>query len=376
MRALVTGGAGLIGSHLVDMLVRAGHTVRSFDALEPLVHRDGAPSWLSPHAEFVHGDVRDADAVARALDGIDVVFHLAAYGGFFPDLSKLCDVNVTGTAVLLETIRDRAQGVRKVVVASSQVVYREGAVRCPVHGVQNPPSREVERLRAARWSVPCPVCSLDTVSVPTPIDAPASGQTPYAVSKYAQERLALVWGEQTGTPVVALRFPCTYGPRQSIFNPYTGIIAIFCTRLLNGLAPVLYEDGEQTRDLCYVEDVARATMLAADGRALDGRAVNVGSGRPVSVRRVAEIVAGVLDSPMHPEMHGDFRPGDLRALFTESDVRAPAGFMPRVELRAGVARYVEWIRSRSDVREYFAEAQERLRSSGLVHRSVENVARA
>lgn len=366
MRALVTGGAGLIGSHLVDELLRQGYAVRVYDMLEPLVHREGKPDWIACEADFIQADVRDADALARALAGVEVVFHLAAYGGFFPELGKLCDVNVTGTARLLETIRDRRFDVRKVVIASSQVVYREGSVRCAAHGEQNPPERPLARLHAGEWTVPCPRCGRACESVATHEDAPAAGATPYAVSKYAQERLALVWGAQTGVAVTALRYPCTYGPRQSIFNPYTGIIAIFSTRVLGGVPPVLYEDGEQTRDLCYVEDVARATAFAARTAALDGRAINVGSGRPVSVHAVADTVIEVLGATLEPELAGDFRPGDMRALFTDPQPLASLGFRTRVGLREGITRYIEWIRTRGDVREYFTQAQEHLRRTGLV----------
>jgi len=369
MRALVTGGAGLIGSHLVDELVWQGYDVRAYDVLEPLVHRAGKPDWLSPDAEFIAADVRDADALARALTGVDVVFHLAAYGGFFPELGKLCDVNITGTARLLETIRDRRIDVRKVVVASSQVVYREGTVRCERHGDLDPPERPLARLRAGQWNVPCPVCGDDTRSVATREDALTSAQTPYAVSKSAQERLALVWGTQTGIAVTALRYPCTYGPRQSIFNPYTGIIAIFCTRALCGKPPVLYEDGLQTRDLCFVEDIVRATEFAARADALDGRAVNVGSGNPVSVAAVARAVLDALDADLELEFAGDFRPGDMRALFTDPQVLAALGFRTRVPLADGIARYVEWIRGRGDLHDYFTAAQLHLRRSGLVQRA-------
>ena len=369
MRALVTGGAGLIGSHLVDELLRQGYAVRSYDILEPLVHREGKPDWIARDAEFIVADVRDADALARALAGVDVVFHLAAYGGFFPELGKLCDVNVTGTARLLETIRDGRFDIGKVVVASSQVVYREGAVRCAAHGEANPPERSLARLHAGEWTVPCPRCGRACASVATGEDAPASGQTPYAVSKYAQERLALVWSAQTGVAVTALRYPCTYGPRQSIFNPYTGIISIFSTRAIGGLAPVLYEDGEQTRDLCYVEDVARATAFAAQTGELDGRAVNVGSGRPLSVRAIADVVVGAFGATLEPRVTGDFRPGDMRALFTDPKPLADLGFRTRIGLREGMTRYVEWIRTRGDVREYFTEAQEHLRRTGLVRRT-------
>ena len=261
-RALVTGGAGLIGSHVTDLLVREGWRVRVLDNIEPNTHRHGRPNWINPKAEFVEGDVRDRKLVAAALKDIDVVFHQAAYGGYMPEIAKYVHVNSFGTALMLELVREENLPIRKVVVASSQAVYSEGAGMCPTHGLVFPNVRPVEQLRQGDWQVHCPLCDAVTTSVPTPENAPVGGETVYGLTKVDQEKLVLLWGKQVGIPTVALRYSCTYGPRQSIFNPYTGVIAIFCTRLLNNLPPVLYEDGQQTRDFSFVEDIARANLLA------------------------------------------------------------------------------------------------------------------
>ncbi len=277
-RALVTGGAGLIGSHVTDLLIRDGWKVRVLDNLEPNTHKRGTPAWINERAEFVEGDVRDRETIAAALDKIDIVFHQAAYGGYMPEIAKFVHVNSLGTAQMLETIREKNLPIKKIVVASSQAVYSEGAGECPKHGLVFPSVRPVEQLRKGDWQVHCPICRTITKSAPTPENAPVGGETVYGLTKVDQERLVLLWGKQVGIPTVALRYSCTYGPRQSIFNPYTGVIAIFCTRLLNNLPPVLYEDGEQTRDFSFVEDIARANLLAAETDKLDGLAVNVGSG--------------------------------------------------------------------------------------------------
>ena len=366
-RALVTGGAGLIGSHLTDRLLTEGWAVRILDNLEPQTHGSGIPAWINPGAEFVLGDVRDPVTLAAALAGVDTVFHLAVYGGYMPEIARFVDVNSLGTARLLETIRDRRPAVRKLVVASSQAVYVEGAVACPTLGLRFPPRRRDADLAAGRFDVPCPLCGGATRSAPTPEHAPTGGETVYALTKSDQERLTLAWSRQTGIPAVALRFACTYGPRQSVFNPYTGVIAVFCTRLLNGLPPILYEDGEQTRDLCHVSDIAGACLLAAESEKLDGQAVNVGSGRPTSVRRLAEMLAELLGVRRSPQVPGSYRPGEMRALTPDTSLAESAGFRAAVPLAEGLATYVRWLATQGPVAESFGESLARLRRHRVVH---------
>ena len=365
-RALVTGGAGLIGSHIVDLLLAEGWAVRILDNLEPQTHRHGRPPWLAPAAEFVQADIRDREAVAAALGDIDVVFHQAAYGGYMPEIAKYVSVNSFGTAQMLEVIRDENLPIRKVIVASSQAVYSEGAAICSTHGLVFPPTRSIAQLSAGDFAVHCPHCGGPTEPAPTPEAAPIGGETVYAITKVDQERLVLTWGRQTGIPTVALRYSCTYGPRQSIFNPYTGVIAIFCTRLLNGEPPVLYEDGRQTRDFCYVEDIARANLLAATSSALDGLPVNVGSGRAATIAEVAWIIAAALGVPLEPEIKGEFRPGEMRYLTSDITRIRAAGFAPQVDLEAGIERYLAWIRTQGSVQDYFAAAEPILRAKRIV----------
>ena len=367
-RALVTGGAGLIGSHVTDLLRREGCRVRVVDNLEPQTHRHGCPSWVDRDGEFLEGDLTDRATMRAALQGIDVVFHQAAYGGYMPEMAKYVRVNSLGTAQMLEMIREENLPVKKVIVASSQAVYSEGAGECPKHGRVFPPVRAVEQLRRGDWEVHCPICDTITTSVPTPEDAPIGGETVYGLTKVDQEKLVLLWGKQVGIPTVALRYSCTYGPRQSIFNPYTGVIAIFCTRLLNDLPPVVYEDGAQTRDFSFVEDIARANLLAAETDALDGLPVNIGSGCGVSIREIAEQISDALDIHIAPELHGEFRPGEMRHLTSDTARACAAGYAPQIDLTTGIARYLGWIRAQKDVRDYFSEAAEILRHKGIIHR--------
>jgi dTDP-L-rhamnose 4-epimerase len=367
-RALVTGGAGLIGSHVSDLLQREDWHVRILDNLEPQTHRNGKPSWIRNDVDFIEGDVADRETIARALNDIDVVFHQAAYGGYMPEIAKYVRVNSFGTAQMLEVIRENNLPIKKIIVASSQAVYSEGAATCPEHGLVFPEVRPLAQLQRGDWEVHCPMCSAVTKTAPTPERAPIGGETVYGLTKVDQEKLVLLWGQQTGIPTVALRYSCTYGPRQSIFNPYTGVIAIFCTRLLNDLPPVLYEDGEQTRDFSFVEDIARANLLAAETNDLDGLPVNVGSGAGVSIRKIAEQVSDALGVRIEPEIKGEFRPGEMRCLTSDTTRIRAAGYSPQVDLAAGIRRYLDWIRQQWDVRDYFSGAANILRSKGIVHR--------
>src|SRR3954468_9548564 len=367
-RALVTGGAGLIGSHVADLLRREGWTVRILDNLEPQTHRQGKPAWIGNDVEFIEGDVTDRETITAALRDIDVVFHQAAYGGYMPEIAKYVRVISFGTAQMLEIIREQNLPVKKIVVASSQAVYSEGAATCPEHGLVFADVRPVDQLQRGDWAVHCPVCQAVTTSAPTPERAPVGGETVYGLTKVDQEKLVLLWGKQIGIPTVALRYSCTYGPRQSIFNPYTGVIAIFCTRLLNNLPPVLFEDGEQTRDFSFVEDIARANLLAAETDKLDGQPVNVGSGAGVSIRKIAGQISDALGIHIAPEVNGEFRPGEMRHLTSDTSRIRAGGYAPQIDLKTGIRRYLDWIRQQGDVRDYFSEAANILRSKGIVHR--------
>jgi dTDP-L-rhamnose 4-epimerase len=368
MRALVTGGAGLIGSHIADLLIREGWTVRILDNLEPQTHRDGKPPWIPEAAQFIQADIRDRAAVTAALQNIDIVFHEAAYGGYMPEIAKFVAINSFGTAQMLEIIRDEKLPIKKVIVASSQAVYPEGAAQCPQHGVVFPPVREVAQLRDGDFAVHCPNCGSETLSVPTIEECPVTGESVYAITKVDQERLVLTWGRQTGIPTVALRYSCTYGPRQSIFNPYTGVIAIFCTRLLSNQPPIIYEDGRQTRDLCFVDDIAEANLIVALNDKLDGQAVNVGSGKATAIRDLALLISDALGIHLDRLLPGTFRPGEIRHLISDITRIRSLGFAPAVDLQQGIERYLSWIRDQGDVNDYFSAAEVGLQSKGMVQK--------
>ncbi len=328
--ALVTGGAGLIGSYVTDLLVREGWKVRVLDNLEPNTHKRGKPAWINASAEFVEGDLRNRDTITAALDKVDVVFHQAAYGGYMPEVAKFVEVNSLGTAQMLEVIREKNLPIKKIIVASSQAVYSEGAGECPEHGLVFPSVRPVEQLRKGDWEVHCPTCGATTRSVPTPEKAPAGGETVYGLTKVDQEKLVLLWGKQIGIPTVALR--------------------------------------EQTRDFSFVEDIARANLLAAETDKLDGLPVNVGSGRGIPIREIAQTISHALKIDMAPEVNGEFRPGEMRHLTSDNTRIRAAGYEPRFDLAIGIGRYLDWIRTQGDVRDYFTQAAAILRDKGIVHK--------
>ncbi|MGI8486731.1 MAG: NAD-dependent epimerase/dehydratase family protein [Thermomicrobiales bacterium] len=367
--ALVTGGAGLIGSHIVDAARAYGWDVRVLDSLERQTHRNGKPDWVPSDVDFMQGDVRNRRDWERALDGVDIVFHEAAYGGYMPEIAKFMHVNSYGTALMLETIRNKNLPVQKVVVASSQAVYNEGAYSCPEHGKFYGETRPIAQLQVGDYAMHCPVCGQEATPVPTDEGAPMGGENVYAISKADQERLVISFGRASGLPVVALRYSCTYGPRQSLFNPYTGVIAIFCTRLLNDLAPVIYEDGRQSRDLIFVEDIARANLLVATDDRANGKIMNVGTGNAAEIGDLARLLAKKLGKGIEPQLPGEFRPGEMRALISDIGRIQELGFSPSVDLSTGIDRYLAWIADQGDIGEYFSAAERRLRARQVVKKA-------
>jgi dTDP-L-rhamnose 4-epimerase len=268
--------------------------------------------------------------------------------------------------MMLELIIRNGVPVRKVVLASSQAIYGEGRYECPEHGVQYPGIRPIEQLERADWEAKCPECGADLAPRPNGEDGTIDSTTPYAVSKYAQERLLLGWGKTYGVPVTALRYSVTFGPRQSITNAYTGVVSIFSTRILNGLPVVVYEDGQQQRDFVYVGDVARANVHCLESDATDGEAYNVGSGRPTRVDELLDTLADAYGCAVEPLMRGEFRPGEVRHLFADISKLRATGWEPTVSVADGVAAYVDWIATQGDVKDYFTEAEKHMKAMGGV----------
>jgi dTDP-L-rhamnose 4-epimerase len=366
---LVTGGAGFIGSHLVDALLGGGERVRVLDNLDPLAHPDERPGHLSADAELIVGDLRDRATVERALAGVERVFHLGGVvgnGESMMNIRRAVDHNAGGTATLLEAVIERRDRIRRLVAASSMVVYGEGSYRCPEHGLVHPPLRPVARLRRREWEPPCPHCGEATRPAPTSEDAPLRPTSVYGITKRDQEELVLVLGRAHGLETVVLRYLNVYGPRQALANPYTGVAAIFAARVLNGRPPLVFEDGGQIRDLVHVSDVVRATRAAMDAPAAAGHAVNVATGRRVRVLELAQLVAAALGSDLRPNVTGEFRAGDLRHCFADvSRARELLGFEAVISLDRGLPELAAWV-AKQRIVERGDEAVAELRARGLV----------
>lgn len=348
LNILVTGGAGFIGSHLVDALVERGHRVRILDALVEQVHGDKMPVHLNSSAEFIQADMCDAEAVAKALDGIDVVYHEAAevgVGQSMYEIVRYVKANDLGTAVLLEEMIKRPGQFKKLVVASSMSIYGEGSYRCDAcDKTINPFLRSNEQLAAHDWEFKCADCGDLMTPIGTTEEKPLFPTSVYAVSKQDQEQYCLAVGRAYKIPTVAFRYFNVYGTRQALSNPYTGVCAIFSSRLLNDQPPTVFEDGEQSRDFVHVSDIVQANLLALETADADYQAMNVGTGRPTSVKQIAELLAKGLNKDIGPEIVGKYREGDIRHCVADiAKAQRLLGYEPKVSLEEGMEELLGWV---------------------------------
>jgi dTDP-L-rhamnose 4-epimerase len=366
MQILITGGAGFIGSHLADDCLHHGHRVRALDTLSPQVHgAAGRPAYLHPDVELVRGDVRDLEAVRHALVGVDAVFHFASavgVGQSMYEIAHYTSTNNLGTAVLLQALIDHP--VERLVVASSMSIYGEGLYRsadgAPVEGGE----RSIEQLRRGEWELQ-DASGAPLAPVPTPETKPPALSSIYALSKFDQERMCLMIGRAYNIPTVALRFFNVFGTRQSLSNPYTGVLAIFASRLLNDHAPLIFEDGGQRRDFVSVRDVVQACRLALTVRGAVGHAFNVGSGQAITVKEVAALVSGVLGKDIGPEICGKYRVGDIRHCFADITLaRTVLGYEPSVTFEDGMIELADWLQHQA-AEDRVAEASRELAARGL-----------
>ena len=368
-KILITGGAGFVGSHLAEGLLAHGHRVLIYDNLSDQVHRSGLPDYLTDDAEFIQGDVRDLDHLQLAVRGADVIFHLAAAVGVGQSMYQIADYTATnslGTANLLQAVLDTRLTPEKIIVASSMSIYGEGRYLCSKCGQLAPPQRAQEQLQRKQWELICPHCDQELIPLPTDEFKPMQCSSIYALEKKTQEEMVLLFGRTYNVPAVALRYFNIYGPHQALSNPYTGVMAIFASRLMNGKAPVIFEDGLQQRDFVNVADVVQANMLAMESSAADGMALNIGSGQAVTIRQVAEQLATALGEKMPFEISGKSRAGDIRHCFADVTTASRLlGYQPRVTLEIGLKQLVSWLEGQ-EAHDHVDEAMNRLSTHGLV----------
>jgi dTDP-L-rhamnose 4-epimerase len=396
-RVLVTGGAGFIGSHTVDLLLERGYRVRILDNLQQRVHPSGKPVWIPREAEFIQGDVANPKDLARALESVDAVFHLAAYQDYLPEFSKFLHTNTESSALLFELIVSDPKRfpIKKIVFASSQAVCGEGRYLCtggmdislteyerqsirpkhlrpPLavpagrgHGITLPSGRSLGDLEHGNWEIRCPACGLEME--PLLIDEwTANPHTAYGISKYAIEQLAAQLGPRYGIPTVCMRYTYVQGPRNSFYNAYSGIARRFAISIMHGMPPVVYEDGNQLRDYVNVRDVARANVLVMEKEEANYRVFNVGGGRAVSVLEFARIMLDAFGSKMEPLVPGEFRVGDTRHTVSDISPLQSLGWDPLVPVEQNVRQYIEWLETQTVSAEFLLEAERVMRQSGVV----------
>lgn len=363
----MTGGAGFIGSHTVDLLLERGYQVRILDNLQPRVHPRGKPPYIPSEAEFIQGDVSKREDLGQALQGVDYVFHLAAYQDYMTDFSTFIHVNTESTALMFELIVEKDYPIKKIIFASSQAVAGEGKYECKEHGIFYPGPRPLEQLRRGHWEIECRTCGRKMR--PLLIDeATSNPHTAYGVSKYAIELLALGLGRRYGIPTVAMRYTYVQGSRNSFYNAYSGICRRFALRLLHGLPPICYEDGQQLRDYVNVKDVARANLLVLEDDRANFEVFNVGGGRAVTVLEFAHIVLEIFDSDLEPLVPGEFRLGDTRHTVSDMSKLRALGWEPAIPVEQNVEEYIAWLQEQQGTKEYLEEAEQVMQEQNVIQR--------
>lgn len=370
MKVLVTGGAGFIGSHLVDALVEKGHEVRILDNLDPQVHGEEQkiPEYLNKGIEFLRGDIRDRKALKKALESIEVIFHHASAVGIGQSMYQIkhyVEVNTLGTALMLDILANEKHKVKKMIVASSMSIYGEGAYKCPKCGRAYPQLRPEEQLAKRDWETRCSRCQRRLKAIATDEKKPLHPTSIYAISKKDQEEMSLSIGRAYGIPTIALRYFNVYGPRQALSNPYTGVAAIFSSRLLNNHSPLIFEDGRQTRDFIHIKDIVRANLLVMERKEADYQIFNVGSGRPISILEIAQVLIEKMGIDVKPQIVNKFRAGDIRHCFADvSKIKRILGFQTEVALEDGIQDLIQWVKKQKAL-DLVEKAARELEEKGL-----------
>ena len=372
-RVLVTGGAGFIGSRLARRLLKEGYEVTILDNLSCQIHGDRTEpdSDLVKHTRFVRGDVRDEDAWRDALEGADIVIHLAAETGTGQSMYRTrhySDVNVGGTSTLAEVLLGVKHSVRTLIVASSRAVYGEGAYSCEEHGLVYPEPRTVSDMKNGQFEPKCPGCNLPASMVPTAEDAPLRPMSFYALTKQMQEQITLMYADTLGINAFMLRYQNVYGPGQSLKNPYTGILAIFSNQARLNQPIYIFEDGRESRDFVYIDDVVEATMRCVFAPRQCPIALNVGTSRPISVSAVVDHIVRYFKSASEVSINGAFRVGDIRHNCADiARLEAELNFAPRTKFEDGIQRFLAWTESQVPEKRSYERSLAEIRQLGLMH---------
>jgi dTDP-L-rhamnose 4-epimerase len=368
-KVLVTGGAGFIGSHLVDELVKRNYEVIVIDSIDKQVHPEGIPEYINLKARYIFEDIRKKKTLEEIVKEVDYIFHFAAKVGVGQSqyqIREYVDVNVIGTANLLDILVNKKNNVKKLIVASSMSIYGEGLYRCEKCGNIKPELRNFTEEKIDDWEPKCPFCKSNITPIPTPEEVLTKPNSIYALSKREQEEMSILIGKTYNIPVVSLRFFNVYGPRQSLSNPYTGVCAIFLSRIKNEKSPVIFEDGLQTRDFIWVGDVVKACILSMEKENANYEIFNVGSGKPTSIFEIANLLIKLLGKNLKPEITYKFRKGDVRHCYADiSKIREKIGFEPETTLEEGLKKLIEWAKKTKAV-DKFEKAHQELKKKGLV----------
>lgn len=368
-KVLVTGGCGFIGSHLVDKLIEKNYEVTVIDNIDKQVHPDGIPEYINLNARYIFEDIRKKKELKRLIKEVDYIFHFAAKVGVGQSQYKIeeyVDVNIRGTANLLDLIVNNKNNVKKLIVASSMSIYGEGLYKCERCGDVKPELRDFKEEKIDDWEPKCPFCKGKITPVPTPETLPLKSNSIYSITKKEQEEMSLLIGKTYKIPVVSLRFFNVYGPRQTLSNPYTGVCAIFLSRIKNNNPPVIFEDGLQTRDFIWVEDVVNACILSMEKDTANYEIFNVGSGKPVSILEIANLLIKLLGKDLKPDITYKFRKGDVRHCYADiSKIKNKIGFEPKTNLEEGLKKLIEWAK-KTKAEDKFEKAHRELKKKGLV----------
>lgn len=370
MKILVTGGAGFIGSHTVDLLLAKGYKVRVLDILQPRVHPYGKPKYLSQEVDLIQGDVSDKSVLSAAMEGVNGIFHLAAYQDYMTDFSNFIKTNTFSTALIFEIIVEKKLDIKKIVFASSQAVYGEGKYKCTTHGIQYPEPRSTSQLDKADWEIHCSVKGCKNYLEPILIDEEVINPfSAYGISKEASERLTFKLGKRYSIPTVSMRYSLVQGPRNSFFNAYSGVCRIFTLRLINNKPPVIYEDGNQLRDYLHVLDASDANVLAFESKEADYGVLNVGGEEGIRLIDYTKRLIKITKKIIEPVIPGYYRFGDTRHTVSTSEKLKSLGWKNKYSLEEIFRDYLDWVLKQPDLKDRYEKVEEIMRKESVLRKT-------